>query len=575
MPRFLFSLLALAACFPATAQETTRDDPMREIQRLAVEKSASPMGHWGVDPTKYSSWTNHSNRLVPLYTFGLDLDALRVKGSAYASPDRLKKLYGCVPENTVNPTATYFDQTDIHQLQLAAADAGYSNIIVMVFDGMDWQTTRAASLYKQGKRTYETGRGRGLSFQDFRGMQTDFGYMVTSPLLGEVTSDVNAQTILEREGRSTGGYDPVRGGEFPWHERSRSDYLIGNDKEMPHTVTDSAASATSMFSGIKTYNGAINYDADGSQVVPIARTLQEEQDFKIGVVTNVPLSHATVAAAYANNVTRKDYQDLTRDMIGLPSVSHRRDALVGVDVLIGGGWGEEVEEDEYQGNNFLVGNKYLHQTDVERVDRKNGGDYIVVQRENGKQGRRQLMKAAQRAADDDDRLLGFFGVGGGHLPFRTADGQYNPAADFSEPGVAQDAETYTVADRTENPTLADMTEAALLVLEQSIEGFWLMIEAGDVDWANHANNVDNSIGAVLSGEAAFDVVVRWIDDNNAWDHTAVILTADHGHFLVIDDIDRVVAAGAAASGAARKKSVTARSTPARPSRSGSLPVGRN
>ena len=30
-----------------------------------------------------------------------------------------------------------------------------------------------------------------------------------------------------------------------------------------------------------------------------------------------------------------------------------------------------------------------------------------------------------------------------------------------------------------------------------------MIEAGDVDWANHANNIDNSIGAVISGDDAF------------------------------------------------------------------------
>lgn len=50
-------------------------------------------------------------------------------------------------------------------------------------------------------------------------------------------------------------------------------------------------------------------------------------------------------------------------------------------------------------------------------------------------------------------------------------------------------------DITENPTPAEMTTAALTVLQKREKGFWLMVEAGDVDWANHDNNIDTSIGA--------------------------------------------------------------------------------
>ena len=293
-----------------------------------------------------------------------------------------------------------------------------------------------------------------------------------------------------------------------------------------------------MTSGIKTFNGAINVSVDGGQVVPIARRLQTEEDFKIGVVTSVPVSHATPAAAYANNVTRKDYQDLSRDMLGLPSSAHRSDPLPGVDVLIGGGWGPDAKEDAAQGENYLAGNPYLHQDDIERVDVEHGGRYVVAQRTAGKPGRRTLMKAARRAVENDERLLGFFGTKfDGHLPFQTADGRFDPVLD------AKGTEHYSQADLDENPTLAEMTRAALLVLEQSIEGFWLMVEAGDVDWANHANNLDNSIGAVLSGDEAFRVVMDWVDENNAWPYTAVIVTADHGHYLVIEDADRIVQAG--------------------------------
>lgn len=62
-----------------------------------------------------------------------------------------------------------------------------------------------------------------------------------------------------------------------------------------------------------------------------------------------------------------------------------------------------------------------------------------------------------------------------------------------------------------------------------------MIEPGDVDWANHDNNLDNSVGAVLSGDAAFRAVVDWVEARDCWDETAVIVTADHGHYLHITD----------------------------------------
>ncbi|MCH2131614.1 MAG: alkaline phosphatase [Pirellulaceae bacterium] len=511
-------------------------DPMRRMQRIATEDQAASWGHWGHRPNKYMTWDQHSNRLIPVYTFGIMLDKLRAEGSAYADPDRLKKIYGKVPRGTLNPSALYFDQTDIYRLQRAAIDIGYTNIILIVFDGMDWQTTRAASLYKQNR--YESGRGTGLTFLDDRRVETDYGLICTSPKSDILKVDANTQTVLDWTGEPTGGYDARRGGEAPWLEQSKSNYLLGEDREQPHTVTDSAASASSMMSGYKTYNSAINVLVDGTQVVPLARSIQAEDGFKVGLVTSVPVTHATPACAYANNVTRKDYQDIGRDLIGLPSSAHRNTPLQGVDVLLGGGWGEKKDTDTSQGDNFLPGNPYLHEEDIRQVDIKNGGQYVVAQRTPGKSGKSILMSAAMKAIDKDQRLLGFFGTKGGHLPFQTADEKYNPTIDNKEA-----KEEYTPADITENPTLAEMTRAALLVLEQALDGFWLLVEAGDVDWANHANNVDNAIGSVLSGDEAFRVVMNWVDDNDAWPYTAVIVTADHGHYLVIEDADRFVEAG--------------------------------
>ncbi len=384
------------------------DDPARDLQSNAVKQQKAEFGHWGHIPDRYSTWVNHSNRLIPVYTFGMTLGTLRDEGSAYADPKRLQSLYGRVPEGTINPTAMYFDQTDLYRLQMAAVDAGRRNIILMVFDGMDWQTTRAAALYKTGRVAYQRGRGTGLSFQDDRRTQTDFGLVCTSPLLSGAKTDVNAQTVISAESQSTGGYDVVRGGREPWNEQSGRDYLLGLDRERQHSVTDSAASATSMTCGVKTYNEAICVTRDGEQLMPIGRRLQEEREFLVGVVTNVPVSHASVAAAYANNVTRKDYQDICRDLLGLPSSAHRNAPLPGVDVLIGGGWGEGKESDKVQGDNFTSGNPYLHQDDLQRVDINNGGRYVVAQRTKGNSGRRVVAESCPPSGgrrSTSDRIL--------------------------------------------------------------------------------------------------------------------------------------------------------------------------
>src|SRR5271166_4628162 len=91
-------------------------------------------------------------------------------------------------------------------------------------------------------------------------------------------------------------------------------------------------------------------------------------------------------------------------------------------------------------------------------------------------------------------------------------------------------------DRIEQPTLAEMTEAALTVLTaERGRPFALFIEAGDVDFALHANNLDNAIGAVYRAEEATRTVVRWVESHSNWDDSLLIVSADHGHYLVIDD----------------------------------------
>ena len=528
----LFITIALHSAWTALAQA----DEVRDMQSKAIADGAAPWGYWGARPEKYTGWTNHSNRLIPAYAFGISLDSVRGAQSVYRDEGRLAALYGTKPEQTLNPQAEYFDQTDIARLQRVAAAAGKKNIILIVFDGMDWQTTQAAAIYNAGKVAYREGRGSGLYFQDYRGAPTDFGFFVTSPACDSLEVDVNAQTVRDVAGRAAGGYNAGHGGATPWAVETDPSYPIGQSRECRHAVTDSAASATSLCAGIKTYNDAVNVDKQGKQMATVAHELQA-QGFAIGVVTSVPISHATPACAYAHNVSRDDYQDLARDLLGLPSVSHRREPLPGVDVLLGAGWGDRPDEDRQQGTNFLPGNKYLADDDLSRIDVRKGGKYQVVTRQEGAKGRQALEDAAAAAARDKYRLFGMFGAKSGHLPFATADGKFDPTV-----GARGSEEVYSAADRDENPTLADFARAALAVLSTNKTGFWLMIEAGEVDWANHDDNLDNSIGAVLSGDAAFRAVVEWVEAHHCWDETALIVTSDHGHFLHLTDPAKLVSA---------------------------------
>lgn len=512
------------------------EDRVRDLETAAVSTGSATWAHWGTTPSRYSDWGSHSNRLVPVYTFGLNLRSVTGGNSVYRDAERLQALYGRLPEGTLNPRAEYMDQTDVFRLQEEAARAGKRYIVLFVFDGMDWDTTRAAAIYRAGKVTYRDGRGTGLAIQDYRGVETDFGFAVTSPHNDGTKVDVDAQTVINPGGTTPGGYDAHRGGATPWNPPADLRYLIGKSREQPHAVTDSAAAATSLCAGIKTYNDAINIDPEGKQVETIAHRLQSH-GYAIGVITSVPISHATPACAYAHNVHRDDYQDITRDLIGLPSVSHREHPLPGVDVLLGAGWGVSADNDPSQGMNFVPGNRYIADSDLEKVDAARGGQYVVVQRTAGAAGPKVLREAATAAALKKQRLLGLFGTSAGHLPFQTADGHFDPTISVRLKGdeiTPLPAEQYTSDDLNENPTLADLTRAGLDVLSARSDRFWLMIEAGDVDWANHANNIDNSIGAVISGDDAFRALTEWIETHNAWDETAVIVTSDHGHYLFLD-----------------------------------------
>lgn len=504
-------------------------DRIGKLQEDAALQNTAEWGHWGNRPKSYSAWTSHSNRLIPVYVFGASFAPYMNEGSLYRDEKKIEALYGRLPPKTHNPDAEYADQTDIYRLQKKAIEEmGKKYVFLVVFDGMDWQTTQAAAIYKSQK-VYTEGVGSGLIFQDYKGVPLSYGWVVTAPYGDGVDTDVDAQ-LNTKPVTKFGGYDWQLGGTTPWAIERDGDYPIGRSKITPHAYTDSSSSATSLTAGVKSINGAVNLDGENNEVETVGRWAQKEKGFSIGVVTSVPISHATPSAAYSVNVSRDDYQDLTRDLLGLPSVFRKMNPHPGVDVLIGCGWGESSDKGTGQGANYVPGNRYLSDIDREKIDVTKGGKYVVAERTKGRSGVEVLKEGAAKAIESNDRFFGFFGAQNGHLPFQTANGDYITAL-----STGKKREVYSQAEISENPSLADMTEAALSILEKKENGFWMLVESGDVDWANHANNLDASIGAVLAGDKAISSIFNWIEAKDAWDESLVVITADHGHFFHLKD----------------------------------------
>jgi alkaline phosphatase len=90
-------------------------------------------------------------------------------------------------------------------------------------------------------------------------------------------------------------------------------------------ITDSAASATAMFCGSKTYNGLLGYDDNLDELESIME-LAERKGMLTGIITNSALYDATSAAMYAKEFDRLAYRNLSSQLL-----------KSSMDLLIGGG----------------------------------------------------------------------------------------------------------------------------------------------------------------------------------------------------------------------------------------------
>ena len=469
------------------------------------------------------------------------------------------------------------------------------NVILMIGDGMGWEMARTAAIYKQiqaGNQGnslsdfYTSGEGQGLNYQTLTGytLATTYGTTIAgtnglystgntaltasdsatagSPLLPgfqfnpTFNPGVNASGGAKVSDGVVGdlvGYSSARGGLYPWD----AGYYGGSttssfDKEyIKLSYPDSANTATTLYTGVKSYNNAIGVDIYEQPLESILVTAGLAGK-STGLVTSVPIDHATPGAAAATVNRRSKYDTPAPD---LDNILQQELRIYQPTVLLGGGNPVSIpanplpEGVEPPRDYTYISKDTYDYLKANPTDNRYGYSFL----ERGSNAADALATtAAGLDPNKGDRLVGLYGARGqnGNLPVSSANGDYSTTGldmfsinttqglkqDFLRPLNPGETDAEFIArERNENPTLQNLTTAALDVLGKDKDGFWLMVEGGDVDWSAHDNSIDNLIGTVLDFDKAVKSTIDWIQANGGWEKNLLIVTADHDHYLTLND----------------------------------------
>jgi alkaline phosphatase len=247
-------------------------------------------------------------------------------------------------------------------------------------------------------------------------------------------------------------------------------------------MTDSASSATAFAGGIKTKSGVIGMDNEAIISYKSIAQLAHERGMKVGVISSVPLNHATPAAYYASVPSRGFYNDIAAQMV----------------------------ETGYE---FFGGGGLLSPTGPARAGDTNNNIWEM------------LDASGYTVLNDRDSIMEL---------------KNNPMDKVVciNPWLQDGGAMPYAIDRPEtNLSLAEMTEVAIAVLQGTKPGngkgkalgtgdsFFLMVEGGKIDWACHANDAMATIGDMLDFDnavsAALEFYKKYPND------TLIIVTGDH------------------------------------------------
>ena len=271
---------------------------------------------------------------------------------------------------------------------------------------------------------------------------------------------------------------------------------------------DSAGTMSAIATGVKTRAGvlSIGQEANRKDCAAALGTpmltlweLASTAGMATGVVTTARVTHATPGATFAHTPERNWENDTE-----LSAAAHKQGCIDiarqlvetpfgrGFDVLMGGGR-----------KNFMPVTQRDPEADDKFGERLDGRDLVAEWKQRHAGGVYAWNKAQLDTAPLDRPLLALFEPD--HMQFEHDRPQ----------------------DRAGEPSLAEMTRAAIARLSRDPQGYVLLVEGGRIDHANHYGNAYRA----LSDTVAMSDAVRAATEATSADDTLVIVTADHSHVL--------------------------------------------
>ncbi|MEM8894456.1 MAG: alkaline phosphatase [Bacteroidota bacterium] len=244
-------------------------------------------------------------------------------------------------------------------------------------------------------------------------------------------------------------------------ERAPVAGLVSTKPAGDSLITDSAAGATAMATGYKTVNGMISMTPDSVVRLTILEALQK-QDWMTGLVTTSSITDAT-PASFASHVPERDMMI----EIAVQMLDHRVNFMAGA---TGG----------------FEGIYPLQKKSVEKMAAQSGYD-VVKKQEN-------------LATANDTLVLALF------------------------ENLATDVTAEEVAFPEDEPSLKELTEAAISRLSKSETGFFLMVEQEGTDTGGHINDANYVTSHLKALDDAVASALAFAEQDG---ETLVIVTADH------------------------------------------------
>ncbi len=320
---------------------------------------------------------------------------------------------------------------------------------------------------------------------------------------GMSLTTVAAARIYEGQLRKQTGEENLLSFEkFPYTAFSKT---YNTDSQTP----DSAGTMTAMITGAKTRMGFLSVDQTpmrgdcaSSLKTPLtsAITLAELAGLSTGVVTTTRITHATPAATYAHTSERnwESDTDMPKSAIaqGCKDIAQQLvDYSVGdgLDVVMGGGLSK-----------FLPDGENAQFPDSKGM--RNDGRNLIAEWQKRQPSTTFVYSGSQLAKLDlvkTGHLVGLFNDD--HLSY----------------------EHDRIADKEDEPSLAEMTKSAISLLQKNDKGFFLVVEGGRIDHAHHSGNAFRA----LTDTVAFSDAIAMANKLTSEADTLIVVTADHSHTM--------------------------------------------